>query len=69
MIATIPRPPLGKYPQLRLCGHVGAEPIAATTRTINKMVSMSGRWPSEPLSTIGPSPGKWGQQRRADGKA
>ena len=33
-----PSPPVGKYPQLRLCGHLGSAPSSANTRITIKIV-------------------------------
>jgi hypothetical protein len=38
MSRTSPRPPLGKYPQFRLYGHVGALPNTIRINSINKIV-------------------------------
>ena len=35
---TNPSPPVGKYPQFRLCGHLGSAPSSANTRITIKMV-------------------------------
>ncbi len=59
MTTTSPSPPLGKYPQLREWGHVGAEPSAITTRTMRKSVrSMSNANCS--VRAVG---GSWGRRR------
>ena len=37
---TSPRPPLGPYPQLRLCPQVGRAPMRIRIRTIRRMSEM-----------------------------
>ena len=38
MITTNPNPPLGPYPQERLCGQVGKDPKRNNTSTMIRMV-------------------------------
>ena len=35
---TMPKPLLGPYPHLRLCGQLGKAPIKSNTRAINRIV-------------------------------
>jgi hypothetical protein len=38
MVRTTPNPPVGAYPQFRLCGQVGSAPINIRTSRITKTV-------------------------------
>lgn len=38
IIRIVPRPPLGPYPHLLLCGHVGSAPMRRRMRTTSRMV-------------------------------
>lgn len=38
MMTIRPTPPLGAYPQLRLCGHVGNAPNKIKIKTISRIV-------------------------------
>jgi len=40
MMRINPSPPLGPYPQLRLCGHDGITPMSASTSTMIRIVIM-----------------------------
>jgi hypothetical protein len=36
----IPKPPLGKYPQWALCGHIGSTPTSIKIKTIRRMAEI-----------------------------
>ena len=41
MTRIVPRPPLGPYPHLLLCGHVGSAPMRRRMRMTSSMVFMT----------------------------
>ncbi len=50
---TKPIPPLGPYPQARLCGQLGTAPISKRMRTISNKVPRDMRYSKKVASFVG----------------